>query len=122
MLIANALPQIGGGGSPSPGVGTGLSRSMAIEPPPSAAPMYNYGEAINRLPGATRNLGGAQSNDVTVNVNNYGNDEVSVTERQDSNGGIDIDILIKQKVQKGFANGDFDKSLGASFGIRRLGY
>jgi len=66
--------------------------------------------------------GTSAAGQVTVNVNNYGNDEVSVTERQDSNGGIDIDVLIKQKVNSGFARGDFDKMLGSSFGLRRLGY
>lgn len=59
---------------------------------------------------------------VTVNVNNYGNDEVSVTDRQDSNGGLDIDILIKSKVNNGFASGAFDKTLSSSFGLRRMGY
>ena len=59
---------------------------------------------------------------VTVNVNNYGNDDVAINERQDSNGGISIDVLIKSKVQAGFANGDFDKSLSSAFGLRRMGY
>lgn len=59
---------------------------------------------------------------VTVNVNNYGNDEVSVTERQDSNGGIEIDVLIKNTVRNGFAGGDFDKVMSSTFGARRLGY
>lgn len=59
---------------------------------------------------------------VTVNVMNYGNDEVSVTDRQDSNGGLDIDILIKSKVNNGFASGAFDKTLSSSFGLRRMGY
>ena len=66
--------------------------------------------------------GTSSTGQVTVNVNNYGNDDVSVTERQDSNGGIDIDVLIKQKVNSGFARGDYDKMLGSSFGLRRLGY
>ena len=59
---------------------------------------------------------------VTVNIMNYGNDEVSVAERQDSNGGIDIDVLIKSKVNNGFASGSFDKALSSSFGLRRMGY
>jgi hypothetical protein len=59
---------------------------------------------------------------VTVNVNNYGNDDVSVTERQDSNGGIEIDVLIKNTVRNGFAGGDFDKVMSSTFGARRLGY
>ena len=127
LLLANSVPFLGGGGggtgSPSPNVRPNpLSRSMAFEPPASAAPMYNYGESISRIPGATRNAGGAQSNRVTVNVNNYGNDEVSINERQDSNGGIDIDVLIKSKVNSGFARGDYDKVVASAFGLRRLGY
>ena len=59
---------------------------------------------------------------VTVNVNNYGKDEVSVTERQDSNGGIEIDVLIKNTVRNGFAGGDFDKVMSSTYGARRLGY
>ena len=59
---------------------------------------------------------------VTVNVNNYGNDDVSVAERRDSNGGIEIDVLIKSTVKKGFTNGDFDKVMSNTFGARRLGY
>lgn len=62
------------------------------------------------------------SSPVTVNVNNYGNDEVSVAERRDSNGGIEIDVLIKQTVKQGFSNGDFDRALNSNFGTRRLGY
>lgn len=59
---------------------------------------------------------------VTVNVNNYGKDEVSVSERRDSNGGIEIDVLIKNTVKNGFAGGDFDKVMSSTFGARRLGY
>lgn len=123
LLLANSVPLLGGGGSPSPSVGGGPRvRSMEFEPPPSAAPMYTYGGSISKIPGATRNAGGGQSNRVTVNVNNYGDDEVSINERQDSNGGIDIDVLIRSKVNSGFARGDYDKVVASAFGIRRLGY
>lgn len=121
LLIANALPSFGGG-SPSPGgVGTGQIR-MGFDAPESVAPMYNYGESIGRVPGASRSMIGMQSNKVTVNVNNYGNDEVGVSESTDSNGGLNIDVIIKRKVNQGFAAGDFDRAIGASFGLRRLGY
>jgi hypothetical protein len=59
---------------------------------------------------------------VVVNVNNYGDDEVTVTERQDSNGGLEIDVLIKNTVKAGFAAGDFDKVMSSSYGARRLAY
>jgi len=59
---------------------------------------------------------------VTVNVNNYGSDEVTVAERQDGSGGIDIDVFIKSKVREGMAGGDFDKVFSSSFGLRRMGY
>ena len=50
VLLANSIPGLGGGGgggSSSPGFGRpGFQRSMDFEAPPSAAPMYNYGESI----------------------------------------------------------------------------
>lgn len=124
LLLANAIPGLGKGGtgSTSPGVGGGGPRSMAFEIPPSAAPMYNYGESIGRVPGGTRNVSQSQqANNVTVNVNNYGNDEVEVSQSNTSNG-IEIDVLIKNTVRKGLSGGDFDSVMAQSFGARRLGY
>lgn len=126
VLLANSIPGLGGGGgggSSSPGFGRpGFQRSMDFEAPPSAAPMYNYGESIGRVPGGTRNVSQSQqANKVTVNVNNYGNDEVEVSQSNTSNG-IEIDVLIKNTVKKGLSGGDFDSVMAQSFGARRLGY
>ena len=123
LLLANAIPGLGGlggTGSPSPSTGVNPLQFRAIEPPPSAAPMYNYGESISRIPGASRNLDGGSGN-VTVNVNNYGKDEVEVRQANTDNG-IEIDVLIKETVKQGFGGGDFDSSLATTFGLRRLGY
>jgi hypothetical protein len=122
LLIANSIPGLGGGasGSPSPGTGVPGFAFRTIEPPQSAAPMYNYGESISRVPGASRNLDGGSGN-VTVNVNNYGKDEVEVKQSNTGNG-IEIDVLIKETVKQGFGGGDFDSSLATTFGLRRLGY
>jgi hypothetical protein len=122
VLLANSVPLIGGGGSPSTNLGTsGFQRQMAIDPPLSVAPMYNYGESLSRVPGAGRTAAGSSSNNVTVNVNNYGNDEVEVSKR-DTGNGLEIDVLIKQTVSKGFASGDFDAVMAQTYGARRLGY
>lgn len=71
---------------------------------------------------SNQSASGGNTSPVTVNVNNYGKDEVAVTERRDSNGGIEIDVLIKNTVKNGFAGGDFDKVMSSTFGARRLGY
>jgi hypothetical protein len=58
---------------------------------------------------------------VTVNVNNYGNDDVQVEQRKTSRG-LEIDVLIKGAVKQGIAQGDFDNVMRSSFGARRLAY
>ena len=109
--------------TPTPAINDSL-RSLATYSAPTDG-MARAGEASTMMVGQVVGKASATSSNkspVTVNVNNYGDDEVSVSERQDSNGGIDIDILIKQKVNKGFAEGSFDKIVKSTFGIRRLGY
>jgi hypothetical protein len=99
-------------------------RSLATYSAPTDG-MARAGEASTMMVGQVVGKASATSSNkspVTVNVNNYGDDEVSVSERQDSNGGIDIDILINQKVNKGFAEGSFDKIVKSTYGLRRLGY
>lgn len=99
-------------------------RSLASYSAPTDG-MARAGEASTMMVGQVVGKASATSSNkspVTVNVNNYGDDDVSVSERQDSNGGIDIDILIKQKVNNGFAEGSFDKVVKSTFGLRRLGY
>jgi hypothetical protein len=61
------------------------------------------------------------SSPVTVNVMNYGSDDVEVNERRTSRG-IEVDVLIKNAVKSGIAAGDFDKVMATSFGARRLAY
>ena len=58
---------------------------------------------------------------VTVNVVNNGKDDVEVQERQTSRG-VEIDVLIKQAVNRGISSGDFDNSMRAAFGSRRMAY
>jgi hypothetical protein len=61
------------------------------------------------------------SSPVTVNVMNYGSDDVEVNERRTSRG-IEVDVLIKNAVKSGIAAGDFDKVMATSFGARRLAF
>jgi hypothetical protein len=61
------------------------------------------------------------SSPVTVNVMNYGSDDVEVNERRTSRG-IEVDVLIKNAVKSGIAAGEFDKVMATSFGSRRLAY
>jgi hypothetical protein len=120
--FANFLPTFGAGGSPSPGTGLGPKvRSAEIEPPSSAAPFYDYGQSISRVPGGARAVGSAQGNNVIVNVNNYGNDEVTVKQAETSNG-LEIDVIIKNTVRNALGDGSFDRVMASSFGARRLGY
>ena len=103
---------------------TGLIRAASLAAPTES--MERAGEtASSAMVGtvvARASASPSKSAPVTVNVNNYGNDDVSINERQDSNGGISIDVLIKSQVKAGFANGDFDKSMSSAFGLRRMGY
>ena len=66
-------------------------------------------------------LTSASNSPVTVNVMNYGNDEVEVNQRKTSRG-IDIEVMIKKAVGQGIAGGDFDNVMRSSFGTRRLAY
>ena len=99
----------------------GLTASIAQ----SNQALTREGEASTQMMTVGRvqpQLKSASQSPVTVNVNNYGKDEVQVAERRDSNGGIEIDVLIKSTVRQGFANGDFDKVMQNTYGARRLGY
>ena len=102
----------------------GLTRAAALTAPTDS--MTRAGETANTAMAGTvvarASASPTKGSPVTVNVNNYGNDDVAINERADSNGGISIDVLIKSKVSAGFANGDFDKSLSSAFGLRRMGY
>jgi lambda family phage tail tape measure protein len=56
---------------------------------------------------------------VTVNIINNTDGEVSQQETTDAFGNKTVDIFIQSKVQEGFANGSFDKTLQQAFGLNR---
>lgn len=124
-IIYGGIKTYFGFGTAAPTTGTtGLTRAASLAAPTES--MARAGETANTAMAGTvvarASASPSKAAPVTVNVNNYGNDDVAINERQDSNGGISIDVLIKSKVQAGFANGDFDKSLSSAFGLRRMGY
>lgn len=109
----------------TPAIADSTLKSLATYSQPTSG-MTRAGEASTMMVGQVVGKASATSpsnkSPVTVNVNNYGSDEVTVAERQDGNGGIDIDVFIKSKVREGMAGGDFDKVFSSSFGLRRMGY
>lgn len=63
----------------------------------------------------------AGGNSTQVNVYNSNGGQVQTTERQDPNGNKVIDIYIKKAVADAFARGEFDKTMGSTYGLRRQG-
>ena len=80
------------------------------------APNFANGGSV----GATPVMNGG---DTTVNVidQRSGGAPVETQESVDQNGNKRIEVLIKDMVNQGMMRGDFDKTMGASFGIRRPG-
>jgi tape measure domain-containing protein len=65
---------------------------------------------------------GVGATPVTVNVyNNASNTKTKQEETTDSNGNRQINIIIEEAVQNGFASGKFDKTLNSQFGVSRKG-
>jgi lambda family phage tail tape measure protein len=62
--------------------------------------------------------------ETTINVinNNANQNEVTVSESENSDGSRQIDIMITQKVKELFNTGAMDKTMSSNFGARRLGY
>lgn len=58
---------------------------------------------------------------VTVNIVNNSSAEITQQESTGPNGERFLDVIIKSKVNEGFATGAFDKSLSQSYGLRRKG-
>jgi phage-related minor tail protein len=56
-----------------------------------------------------------------VNVFNQTGGEVETSKRKDSSGMDVIDIIIKKAVADGIAQGQFDKTFAATYGLRRQG-
>jgi len=75
--------------------------------------------------GPNGDLGVATSgggSNVTVNViNNASGTDVQQKSSQGPDGSRQIDILIMSKVKEGFANGSFDRTMQAAYGLRRQG-
>ena len=64
---------------------------------------------------------GLQSKGVTVNIINNTNSQVSVSQSEDSNGDVRLDVLIESAVDSAMARGRFDKSLNNMYGLKRRG-
>lgn len=58
---------------------------------------------------------------VVVNIINQSGNEVQQTESTAPDGTKMIDVLITAKVKEGIARGDFDRTFGAAYGLRRKG-
>jgi len=56
---------------------------------------------------------------VSVNVNNYSANEVSVTETRGADGQISIDVEIKKSMTRAFGDGSMDRVMKSAFGLSR---
>lgn len=65
--------------------------------------------------------GGAGGGNTQVIINNQSGGEVETQERQDPNGTKVIEVLIKKVMGDSISRGEFDRTLGSSFGLRRMG-
>ena len=117
-LVLNSIPGFGGG--------TGSSGANP-QAGPSAAPdaRTRMGDEVMQPMLSSSQRGGmpalSSNSPVTVNVINNGRDDVEVQERKTSRG-VEIDVLINRAVNKGIARGDFDNSMRAAYGSRRMAY
>lgn len=62
---------------------------------------------------------GGVSGGVNVNVYNQNGSEVEVQERENANGGMDMDIIIKRAVQGLHNSGSMDSTMNRNYGVRR---
>lgn len=67
--------------------------------------------------------GTAQGGNTSVVVNDYrsGGEQVQATETTDAQGNRQIELLIKDAVNRGLARGDFDRSMRSNYGVNRPG-
>jgi len=56
---------------------------------------------------------------VSVNVNNYSTNEVSVSETKGADGQISIDVEIKKSMTRAFGDGSMDRVMKSAFGLSR---
>ncbi len=120
-----------GGAYSTPGVAFAASGGVFDSPTP-----FSYGrgklgvlgesgpEAIIPLKrGSDGSLGisGAGSSPVVVNITNMSGGEVEQKETAGPNGEKILDVIIHAKVKEGLASGQYDRSLGQAFGLKRRG-
>jgi len=65
-------------------------------------------------------VGGSQN--VTVNVINNNGSQVQTQQRKKAGGGIELDVLIENKVKEGFNSGRMDGIMRSNYNINRSGY
>jgi phage-related minor tail protein len=65
--------------------------------------------------------GGAGGGNTQVIINNQSGGQVETQERQDPNGTKIIEVLIKKVMGDSIGRGDFDKTFGSTYGLRRQG-
>jgi len=66
-------------------------------------------------------VAGGGGSSTQVNIFNESGGQVETQKRRDSGGMEVIDIYIKKAVAEGIAQGQFDKPMAATFGLRRMG-
>jgi tape measure domain-containing protein len=65
--------------------------------------------------------GGGSNTNVYVTVNNNSQANVETKERKNADGTTSIDVYVLDVVKRGMASGEFDKTMGATYGTRRQG-
>lgn len=63
-------------------------------------------------------MGGGGNVNVNVNVENHNSSDVSVTKKQNSSGGVDLVVAVRDMVNANIANGGHDKAMASRFGAR----
>lgn len=97
--------------------------------PVTAGQTYVVGEARPELftPGASGYItprvpggeGGVQNN-ITI-INNSKAQVSQSASQENGSGGVDIQMMVEDAVNAGMASGRFDRTLGSTFGVRRVG-
>lgn len=64
----------------------------------------------------------AGGGNVTVNVINNNGSEVKTQQRKTAGGGMEIDVLIDNKIREGLNNGRYDREMQSNFNLNRSGY
>lgn len=87
-----------------------------IMPPAPAPTVTRIGRAN---PGSVPAASMAGRSNVNVNVYNENGSQVEVQETRNDNGGMDIDLYIKNRIRTELSSGALDRMLNANYGVRR---